>query len=53
MPDFSDPMVQGAAGLFALVVLVPFLRFLASKTKTPVDDQAVSLLERLLGRFRK
>lgn len=50
---FSDPSVQLACGAFALAVLIPLARKLAKRTKTPVDDAAVGLVERMLSKFRK
>ncbi len=49
---FSDPTVQLACVAFGLAVIVPLGRKLAKRTATPVDDHAVSLLERALRLFR-
>lgn len=49
---FSDPTVQLACAAFALAVLIPLARGAARRTKTPVDDVAVSWLERALRAFR-
>lgn len=48
MDWFMTP--QGAATVaFALLVVIPLAKKLAKRTATPVDDQAVSLLERVLS----
>lgn len=45
---FTTP--EGVATVaFLSLVLVPLGRRLAKRTRTPVDDQAVSLLERALA----
>lgn len=48
MEWFTTP--EGLATLaFASLVLIPLGKKLAKRTPTPVDDQAVSLLERVLN----
>ena len=44
---------EGAATFaFATLVVFPLARRIAKRTKTPVDDEAVSLLERVANALR-